>query len=1573
MTPRPDSPPVEHVRRSTTAVAVLTLFLILSVLPAPPAWSATITIQPSSGDSYLDEDRGGSSYGSNSTMFVQSRSGGRDRRSLVKFDLSAIPAGSQITGATLKLFMTAAPSATRTYNVHRVTRSWVEADVSWDEASNNVSWTTAGGDYSAGATASVTTGTVSSVWLAWDVTADVDAWYAGTANNGVLVKDSAENSTTAYSATFATRENGTAANRPQLVVTYTPPDLQVTSLTVDASVVNGDEATVTMTVQNNGPTTITDVTPSALTTSGTATKALATGPTPASVASLASGASATFTWTYTITGSNGQTYGFSGSASAAGGITANTATSNTGSIATYGVSVTPTEVTAAGTNVQVQFTITNGLTSGTVDRVTITDPNTSIWQYTSGGWGANDATGWTQSMPSSSEFRYSSPSSGQDIAAQGSKTFTVTFSLIGNPGTDTAYTFSVAIHRRNGTTNTRTVSLTVRVPSLQVQSLTVESSAVSGGTARVVMTVRNTGATALSDITPSPLAASGTATKSLASGPIPASAASLAPDASTTFEWTYTITGTVGQTYSFTGYATANGGAVTASSATSNTGSIVAYGLALTPTSVTAGATAVQVQFGITNNLTSGTVDQVTVTNPNTSIWQSNATWGNNDGTGWTRSQPAGNQYRFASPGAASDIQANGASKTFTVTFATIGDPGLDTSYTFSVQVRQRGSTTTTLTDQISVTRYVLSVKSVSPASIASDGASTSRVTVTLTRAGAPEANQTVTFTTSAGTFGGLSSTTAVTDASGDAYADVTSPVSGSTSTATVNASVASGATTSTTVTFEGVVIAVAASPASVGADGESTSTLTITLTRGGAAYSGRTVTLSTTGGTLAATSLTTNASGQATTTLTAPASGSTSTATLTAGYLAPNFAATTTVTFEGVVLALASSPASIPADGASTSSVTVTLSRGGAAVSGATVTLATSAGSLAPASVTTNGAGQASTILTSAASASDTSATVTATYRGVTGETTVMFRAVTLSISASPGSIAADGVTSSTITATVTSGGTPLAGRTVSFGTTGGSLSSASASTDAAGQATVAVTSAASKSTSSVTITGSYAGVDGTATVTFTAITVSEVLELRVVSGNGTNTAHVTPDPSAQYYAGAVLLRRTGAAPQVPTDGVALALGNTLADGSVVVANGATIAVADNGLTNGVKYYYRAFGYYAGTLYSTAGALVDAIPSAGGAGQAQWSVNSSTAGLSEPVVDGAGSVFWNGTAGGIVATDAATGAELWPPALAGSVVDGSVVLTDIQGLAGTYAVVGTRNGTVAAVNAATGAPAWESVPLGDAISANVAMQVWAASDSSFQSSFTGDLLIVGTKNANPTTNKVYGIDAATGNVVWTWNPGGVDRVTGWPWVDHATNRVIVTTRSNGNTQPSLWVLSTLNGNLVKSWSLGDIDAWLTYGMDYVAYVPAADGNLYALDLATWTMKWTAPFSAGSAIVGSVWEDWNLRGTLFFSTQDGHVWAVESSGGSATPTQVWSTPVPGASAPLVFVDPGLLYVGGSDGKLHELRIADGVDQKQALLGDGTAAGGLPAWDYVSGWLYTPTAAGKVFAIPSPLP
>ncbi len=110
-------------------------------------------------------------------------------------------------------------------------------------------------------------------------------------------------------------------------------DLDVSLAVSPEQVVSGQDVQVQMTVRNRGPVRVLNVIPSALAFDGTATASAAAGPTPPSQPALEPGESATFTWAATLSGKAGDTYAFSGWASAeGGGIVSQIATSNQGTL-----------------------------------------------------------------------------------------------------------------------------------------------------------------------------------------------------------------------------------------------------------------------------------------------------------------------------------------------------------------------------------------------------------------------------------------------------------------------------------------------------------------------------------------------------------------------------------------------------------------------------------------------------------------------------------------------------------------------------------------------------------------------------------------------------------------------------------------------------------------------------------------------------------------------------------------------------------------------------------------------------------------------------------------------------------------------------------------------------------------------------------------------------------------------------------------------------------------------------------------------------------------------------------------
>jgi outer membrane protein assembly factor BamB len=204
------------------------------------------------------------------------------------------------------------------------------------------------------------------------------------------------------------------------------------------------------------------------------------------------------------------------------------------------------------------------------------------------------------------------------------------------------------------------------------------------------------------------------------------------------------------------------------------------------------------------------------------------------------------------------------------------------------------------------------------------------------------------------------------------------------------------------------------------------------------------------------------------------------------------------------------------------------------------------------------------------------------------------------------------------------------------------------------------------------------------------------------------------------------------------------------------------------------------------------------------------------------------------------------------------------------------------------------------------------------------------------------------------------------------PWVDYARNRLYVASRAGtfGN-QQSLWVINTLDGTLVQSFALGHLQTSPSLSFDNnTLYVCNTSGNLYAVNTTALTTKWSSPSALGSAVTGFVWEDG--AGALYFSTANGNVWKLQDNGAGAPPnpaSPVWKRAVAGASTPILL---DKVYVGASDGRIHQINLTTGVDEKQFQVGDGTSTVGSPSTEDGT-QLFVGTAAGALYKVPLPLP
>ena len=170
--------------------------------------------------------------------------GGTEHRSLIRWDLSDLPADITVNGAAVELYRYEENTENdMQLNLHRVTREWTEGDgdftpspggATWITATAGVAWTTPGGDYDTTIVGQTTLPTdMEDGWVRVDATTAVQDWVEGSASNyGLLLLPTSGEWTFHY---FHSREAVTATLRPRLVVTYTTgapaPALNITAPT----------------------------------------------------------------------------------------------------------------------------------------------------------------------------------------------------------------------------------------------------------------------------------------------------------------------------------------------------------------------------------------------------------------------------------------------------------------------------------------------------------------------------------------------------------------------------------------------------------------------------------------------------------------------------------------------------------------------------------------------------------------------------------------------------------------------------------------------------------------------------------------------------------------------------------------------------------------------------------------------------------------------------------------------------------------------------------------------------------------------------------------------------------------------------------------------------------------------------------------------------------------------------------------------------------------------------------------------------------------------------------------------
>jgi uncharacterized protein YjdB len=200
--------------------------------------TTSTTTLTSSKSTILYQGNNTRNYGSCPVIGFEPDAGYIDN-SLLEFDLTTLPAGATITGATLRLVHAnyspwGEGGDPFTINVKRLTRAWVEGTAcdanqtgssTWNSA-GSVNWTSAGGDFASTVYGSFTGGAADAAGTVYtvDVMNLVNEWYNGTFNNFGMILQPGADPNGGDEFWYVDSDDATnAANRPQLLVTYTVP------------------------------------------------------------------------------------------------------------------------------------------------------------------------------------------------------------------------------------------------------------------------------------------------------------------------------------------------------------------------------------------------------------------------------------------------------------------------------------------------------------------------------------------------------------------------------------------------------------------------------------------------------------------------------------------------------------------------------------------------------------------------------------------------------------------------------------------------------------------------------------------------------------------------------------------------------------------------------------------------------------------------------------------------------------------------------------------------------------------------------------------------------------------------------------------------------------------------------------------------------------------------------------------------------------------------------------------------------------------------------------------------------
>lgn len=208
-----DGSPVTVTATATTAAGIQRT-LVRTTEPVFQQMVST-TLSPTA-DSFIEGEDGHHDHNKATDRHLRTNSGAdKIDRSLLQFDLSAIPTGSKILGATLRLYLDRSDGSDSLVEAFALTEAWVESEVTWNQATDTRNWT--GGDF-----ASTVYGSYMADGMGWktmDLTLLAQRWVdQPTANHGVIL--SSPSASGDNKKEYVSSDDADASLHPSLIISY---------------------------------------------------------------------------------------------------------------------------------------------------------------------------------------------------------------------------------------------------------------------------------------------------------------------------------------------------------------------------------------------------------------------------------------------------------------------------------------------------------------------------------------------------------------------------------------------------------------------------------------------------------------------------------------------------------------------------------------------------------------------------------------------------------------------------------------------------------------------------------------------------------------------------------------------------------------------------------------------------------------------------------------------------------------------------------------------------------------------------------------------------------------------------------------------------------------------------------------------------------------------------------------------------------------------------------------------------------------------------------------------------------